>query len=364
MPPRLFASVCLALLLSVSALGQKLPQPKLTPVAPTDAQLALLRQGVALHERQDYDGAIGKYEEVLKENPDNVVALYEIAFAYAAKKDHPKALEYAYRGAQYKSDTLALLYVLIGNTLDHEGQPDKAVDTYKAGIKQMPDESLLYFNLAITYNRLGKADDAKRSVKQALALNPNHATSHLLLASMFQRGNYKTPALLAALRFLVLEPQTERSRAALQIARQILQGGVTPGKNENEIDIFLDPSAKTDEGDFSSLELFYGLAKAASMTKESKEKDKTEAQLLVDQFDSIFAVMSEMELKKVQGKFAGKYYVPYFIELKRRKFVEPFVYHTFRRSGVRGVTEWLQDHDARILEFLVWSKNYQWPRVD
>jgi len=363
---RIVLTLLLTLGLSAASFAQKIGPPKLTPAPLTEAQQSLLREGVALHEQRDYDGAIRKYEEALKENTDNPTALYEIAYAYYAKGDRPKALEYAYRAAQYKSDSLGIIYVLIGNVLDTQGDPEKAVEIYKAGIKLAPEEAQLHFNLAVTYSGLGKLDEAKKSVKQSLSRNPKHPTSHLLLASLFQRGGYQTPALFAALRFLVLEPQSERAEGALQVAQKIMQGSVTPGKNSNEISIFLNMSAKTDEGDFSSIDLMLGLSKAVSMTKENKEenKNKTEAQLLVEQFNSVFAVLSELDPKKVEGKFVGRYYMPYFIELKRRNFVEPFVYHTHRRSGLQGVTEWLKDHDARTLEFLVWSKNYKWPPVN
>jgi tetratricopeptide (TPR) repeat protein len=352
---------CLLLLLAQTAYAQ-LSAPKLVSAPTTESQKATLKEGVALHDKGDFDAAIAKYQEVLKESPDNALALYEMAYAYSAKKDYAKALETAYRAAQYKSDNLGTVYTLIGNIVDIQGDSKKAIEIYKAGIKLAPEEGRLYFNLAITQKNTDKLEDARKSAKRAVVFAPTHASSHLLLGSMFKTGGYKTPALLAFLRFLVLEQGTERAAAARRLAHEIMGGGASAGKNANEINIFMDLSAKKDEGDFGSIDLILGLSKAVSLSEENK--NKSEAEKLISQFDTVLAVLSEMESKKLQSSFTGKYYAPYFIELKRLKYVEPFVYYTHRGSNLPGVEKWLEQNNARVEEFLNWSKNYRWPRVE
>lgn len=355
------ALACLLLLLAQNAFAQ-LSAPKLTPAPSTASQTATLREGVALHEKGDFDAAIAKYQEVLKENPDNVLALYEMAYAYYAKKESAKALETAYSAARYKSEHLGATYTLIGNIIDIQGDSKKALEVYKAGLKLAPEDGRLHFNLAITQRATGKLEDARKSAKRAVVFTPEHRSSHLLLGSLFHNGHYKTPALLALLRFLTLEPGTERAQAALKLAHEVLRGGVSAGKNANEINLSLDLSAKKDEGDFDSINMMLGLSQVVSMTE--KERDKPEAERLIGQVDTFLAVLSEMDSKKLQSNFTGKYYVPYFIELKRRNYVEPFIYYTHQRSTLPGVQEWLQKNGARVDEFLSWSKGYRWPRVE
>ena len=353
-------TLLLVLLSFTAVIAQQIEAPKLTPTPATDSQKRLINEGVALHDRGDYDGAIAKYEEVLRENPTNDLALYELAFSYQMKKDYKKSLELGYKGAQYKSDNLILFYVLIGNNLDELGESKKAVEVYRRGIKLNPDDHMLYYNLAITYSGLNDAEEAKKNLKKSAFLNPNHGSSHLALAQLFQKTRYKTPALFAVMRFLVVEPNSRRSPNAYQMFSELMGAGVSPGKSPTDINIFVDFGGKKDEGDFGSLEMTLGLTKAASMTE--KNKDKSEAQRLVDQISTFLAIVSESDPKGDKSKFTWRYYIPYFIELKKRNYVEPFAYYISQTSNISGVAEWLEANGGQVNQFLSWSKGYQWPK--
>jgi tetratricopeptide (TPR) repeat protein len=343
---------------TAAAARQKLPEPKSTPVPSTDRQTSIIREGVSLHDRGDFDGAIRKYEEVLAENPSNTLALYEMSYAYSAKKDYKKSLEVAYGGAQYKSEELRGFYLLIGNDLDILGNTSEAIEVYKKGIKLFPNESLMHFNLAVAYKSAGKPDDARKSLKSALAVNPQHPGSHLLLASLFYGGGYKTPALLAAARFLTLESDTERAGVAVRILRGALGGGAKQGANPNEISITLDMNEKKDEGDFTSIDVVLGLTAAVSMSDKGKKSD---AERLASQMETVISILSEQNEKKKQATFVHRFYVPYFVEMKQKGHTEAFTYNALRGSGLPGVREWLEANSGRVMQFLIWSKNYQWP---
>lgn len=355
---KILLALLLLTLCCAGATARQLPEPKLAPQPSTAAQTAAIREGVALHDRGDFDGAIRKYEAVLAENPANIIALYELSYAYSVKKDYKKALEVALRGAGYKSEQLAGFYLLAGNNLDLLGEPDRAIEIYKKALKQFPDSGLLHYNLALTYRNKGKPDEAKKSLKTGLAVAPDHASSHLMLAAIFHQGGYKTPTLLAAARFLVLEPASQRSPAAIKLLREVLGGTASEGKNPNEINVFLNSNSKKDEGDFGGVDTALALSAALALTE--KEKGKTETQRLVSQLETVFAILAERNGQK-QSTFVEKYYVPYFIELKRRGHVEAFVYHALQSSGLPGVREWAQSNSGRVMQFLLWSKSYQWP---
>lgn len=353
------ASLVLAACCAVPAAArQKLPEPKLTPAPSTDRQGALIREGISLHDRADFDGAIRKYEEVLAENPSNTLALYEMGYAYSAKKDYRRSLEVAYRGAQYKSEELRHFYLLIGNGLDVLGNTAESIEVYKKGLKLFPGEAMLHFNLAIAYKNAGKPEDARKSAKAALAANPQHPGSHLILAGLFYGGGYKTPAMLAAARFLTLESDTERAAVALRMLRETLTGGAKQGSKPNEISIMLDLSAKTDEGDFTAIDTMLGLSAAVGLSEKEK---KTDAERLVSQMETLISMLAEQGEKKKQSSFAHRFYVPYFVEMRQKGHAEAFTYNALRGGNLPGVREWLEANSGRVMQFLIWSKGYKWP---
>src|SRR5712691_2490029 len=137
----LLASVCLA--------GQEIKSPSRTPAPQTEKHRELLRDAVRLHDQENYKGAITGYLEILKENPDDISALYELGFSYFANREYQKSLDVAYKGAQYKSELLKGFYTLIGNDLDHLGQSEQAIKVYREGIEQFPSDVQLHYNLAI-----------------------------------------------------------------------------------------------------------------------------------------------------------------------------------------------------------------------
>jgi tetratricopeptide (TPR) repeat protein len=351
-----FVSAAALLLLIPAQSAEKLPEPKRETSPPSDAQRILIKEGVALHDAGDYDGAIAKYKQVLAESPDEVVSLHELSFSYFQKKDYANALATARQGAEFKSALLPQLYVLIGNALDEMGKRVEAIDTYEAAIKRFPDTALLHFNLALSLNRSGKPAEARKTVENALTLDPNHPGSHYVLGSLYVDGGYRVPAFLAYSRFLVLEPGSERSKKAILQLRAILAGGVTKGDQPNHINITLSTDSKKDEGDFDAVALFMSLSAAADTTEQGKKS--TPFQALADNYAVVTSVMKS-SIKK-PGGFAARYYVPYFVEMHRKGHYPAFVYTAWRQGELGGSVEWGKANEAKVREFQQWSQAWTW----
>ena len=122
------------LILSTALSAQKIEKPTMTPKAPTAQQQAVIQEGIALHDKKDFDGAIAKYKQVIAENPDSALALYELALSYYAKGDKTNAIETAVKGSKYRADELPLFYGIIANVIDDIGKPDEAVKIYRDAI--------------------------------------------------------------------------------------------------------------------------------------------------------------------------------------------------------------------------------------
>jgi len=349
-------------LASVSA-AQKVPQPAAptkTGVPATPEETAALRAGVALEQQGKFDEAIAQFKPLLEKNPDLAIAMYETALCHQAKKEYDKAMELALQAADYSGESLTLSLALIGTILDQRGQPKDAVEFYGGAAALVPDPATIYYNQAITYlNSLQQPVEGREALKRAARANAKHASTQLVLARVFQGGGYVTPAFFAFSRFLILEPGTARTGPALNAWFQILRGPVSAAPNGG-MQVALDPKAKTDEGDFTKFTLYFAMS---SITKSvDGGNGGTEVEALVAQVDRLFAMIPDDEGVNNPKTFTGTYYAPYFIELKQKNFVAPFVYFLCQRTNLTGVRDWLNANRARMQEFLAWNAAYAWPK--
>lgn len=327
-------------------------------VLPTAAETAALRSGIQLYERGDYDKALEVFQRTFAEYPTSMMAQYEIALTHVARKEYQKAIDAAAKATEFKDPELARVYSLIGSVLDMTGDPKRAVEVYRQGIEFATEAAgTLYFNLAITYAQsLNDIPAAKAAVKQAALLDPTHASSQLLLAKLFLREDLRTPGLFAAGRFLILEPASPRIQEAYSLWYGVIRGNMAPD-GKGGVTVQVNPAQSKDEGDLTQLDLHITLSRITAMA----ETDKTEIQKMAFQVDALLGVIASTPAAKDTSTFMGTYYMPYFLEMRAKKFVEPFVYYISQRTPFPGVKEWLAANTERVDAFLSWSRSYEWP---
>jgi Tfp pilus assembly protein PilF len=347
-------------------------QPTRVPAESTAEQEAVLRAGVELHDKGQYDEAIAKYQTVLGSSPTNVSALFELSFSYLAQREYDKSFETAQKGAEFKSELLPMFYDMMASSLDSNGKPQDAVDMYRKGIALVPDASLLYYNMAVTYREsLNQPDQARAALEKAAAIEPQHPGVQLLLGQVLQGSGYATPAFLALSTFLVLEPGGSQALTGYGLWRAVLKGGVDPIPDMSQSDAAgrmpmrapapaQNASPKTDEGDFTRLDALLASSYRTFLTK--MDSGAPEIQALIAQVDTMFAALPSPAGGAVPQSFINTHYVPFFVALRQRNYVEPFVYWASQRAPVPGVREWLTANQPRVREFLDWASGYSWPK--
>lgn len=338
----------------------------LQPVPSTEKQDSLIEVATALHDEGKYDEAIDLYKKVLQENPANVTALYEITFSYFAKGDHDNSIKYSSEGMKYKSKLLPLFYMNMGSSLDIQGKIDEAIKVYEDGISIQPNHYLLRYNLALTLFKKQEYDKVLGSLHYGLKLNASHPSSNLLLGNTYMTLGKGVPAILAFMRFLVLEPQTGRSSNAVNNLEQILSSYVTR-KDSMNINITVNTDSDAVSGDLNALETGIALAHATqfigndvSKTVKIPEIKKSEIQFRVEEFQSLFNIMSELSEKKKHSGFVWEYYAPYFIDLQKQGHTEAFIYYIYNCSGQEEVKNWMAQNKNKVRDFMTWNKSYRW----
>ena len=216
---QLIVLCCIVLLLWDNAFAQ-------TP----DAK-SLTRDGVELANQKNYAAAIEKYKAALAIDPDYAPGNYQMAFSLNAMGkglDGIPYLEKVFKSTTASANLVNGSYDLAGSIYDANHQPQKAIESYKAGIAANPTYQPLQYNLALAYFRNKQYADAESTAIQAIKLDPKHASSMRLYALVSFHQNKRAQALLGFCSFIIMEPNTARSVEAYGNIQHILKGGALP----------------------------------------------------------------------------------------------------------------------------------------
>ena len=240
---------------------------------------------------------------------------------------------------QTNSTIKPAVYDLLGNIYDKTQQPEKAIESYKEGIKLDPNYQTLHFNLGIAYFRTKKYADAENSAIEAIKLDPKHANSQRLYGLVTFHQNKRVNALLAFCSFLLLDPQNQRAEEAYTNMQSILSGGV----------LKTEAAAK----DAATLELNSGLA---TIIAAGKTKNLQGLALLEYQLKNIFIMAGQLSAKKTNKTFFDNYYADFFYKLAQSPQFLPFA-KIVSLSGEKGAyAKWQQDNPQQVVALDNWVK--------
>ena len=314
----------------------------------------LVEEGVPYHDKGDYEGAINKYDKALELDKDNLYALAEKSFSLLSLKKYDETIENCKKAIEKHSNESLLksVYVTYGNALDELKKTDKALEVYDDGLKMFPDYYQLYFNKGITYSSIKKDDEAIKCFQKAVILNPKHSSSYNAIARLEENKGNRVIAILSYCRFLIIEPQTSRSKENLIRLKDLLTQGVTKtgeksiNVNINSKDLDGD-TKKVKENNFNSTNLILSLSSA--LDYDDKNKDKTEIENFIRKFEVICSSLSET--KKDNFGFYWDYLSPYFVELNNKKLLEPFAYIVFASSTEDYIKNWIKNDKTELDKF-------------
>ena len=144
-----------------------------------DGRLAAAQLSLAMlyEQEKEYDKSIERYRKFLDLNPDNALALNNLAYALAVRKNSPKEAlplaEKAYtlaQGSASVADTLGWIHHLTGNN-------EKANELLGKAALAAPKNAEIHLHLAIVSADLGQNLQALASLNRALELDPSLASN-------------------------------------------------------------------------------------------------------------------------------------------------------------------------------------------
>lgn len=330
-----------------------------------EAAEKLVDEGIAYHDKGDYEGAVNKYNKALDLDKENLLALTEKAYSLLLWQKYDESIACCRKAIEKHpgEKALAVTYVTYGNATDALKKTDESIKIYNEGISQFPDAYQLYYNKGITLSSVKKYDEAILSFQNSVSLKPSHGSSHNVIARILNMQDKRIPSLLAYCRFFVIEPQSNRSKENLKSIQDLMIANVEKtGKKSVTISVsssmLNDTTAdgKNKENNFNATDMVLTMASALDFDK--KNKNKSEVEKFMRKFETVCSSLKETS--KDNSGFYWSYYVPYFTELADRNFIETFSYIVFASSEDEDVSKWLKNHKAEIDKFYEWSKAYTW----
>lgn len=128
---------------------------------PKDARFLFHLGDLALFER-NYAAAEARYRETLEANPNNAIALNNVAWTMA-RQGKPGALEFAEKANQLAPNQPVFMDTL-GFVLSEAGQHDRAIEVQKKAIAAQPNAHAFKLTLANIYIKAGRKADAEKEL--------------------------------------------------------------------------------------------------------------------------------------------------------------------------------------------------------
>lgn len=328
----------------------------------------LIKQGIDLHDNNQYVKAIQKYAEALEINPNSEEAIYEMAFSYLELKQYEYAIKLAKMLYNSQNKELAIGAVCIqSEALVYLDKTDMAIDVLKQGILKIGDDYQLHFNLALNYYKKNDIDNTLLHVSKAIDLNKTNSGAFLLNAYALNDKGLWVQSILSFQMFLLLEPDSNRSKNAFQEmlqTMQIIEVGQTPVersfyqlqmmKNQSQVSTTTKSTpALTMEQDLDRNQVFQEIKKALDKLKASNNK--------ASEFDQFIAVNKALftNLKKQHNKTKNDntfwtFYVPFFTEIADSKYFETYCRYISVSYFPESIDWWNINKEEKGKKFLNW----------
>ena len=180
------------------------------PVMASEAD-KYIKSGIQFHDKGKYEEASRQYKKALEIEPENSMALYELAFTYMRAKKNKECIEVAQKGLKLKSKLQKKFNITLGSCYSQNGNINEALKSFENGIKVDSKDPYLHLNIAVTLINIGKKQRAVLHLKEAIKFANGYASPYYFLAEIFRNSNYKIPAMFLYMKFVSLEPNSQRS---------------------------------------------------------------------------------------------------------------------------------------------------------
>lgn len=173
--------------------------------------LELGQKAIKIMNQGKLDESIDLLEQAQKLDPERMDYPYEIAYANYRKENYPKAIEILNTITEHKEVT-DFVYQLLGNAYDFSGKPELALETYQKGMLKFPNSGKFHLESGSIKYHNKQYNEAIAFWEDGIKANPNYSSNYYRLSKVFSLSEERIWTLLYGEYFIVLEPNTERTK--------------------------------------------------------------------------------------------------------------------------------------------------------
>ncbi len=154
--------------------------------SPEDLATINYNLGFTYRQMGNNDDALRCFENVIAENPKDVLSYNHLGAIHALQGDQQKAIEAYQRGLQFDPNH-PILHFNIARSYAEIGNTKKALSHYESALRTKPgwlDAIEEYANLLLKDNKVKEAED---TVQKALKLNPDDVKMHTSMGNVYNR---------------------------------------------------------------------------------------------------------------------------------------------------------------------------------
>jgi len=304
---------------------------------------ALVREGVSLFDKGEYQKALKRYERALELRPRSSTILYEMALTRYSMKEYEPCIILADTIIAIKDNNLPMAYSIKASALLALGRMEESDEVLMDGLEATGGDAQLFYNLGVNFMKQERIRDAETCFLNTIRIKPTHASAYLMIAGINRSGN-PVKALLSAYHFLLLEPNSARSGSCLDMVWEILEGKAKKDTLTGNSTIYMDEHTGKDSI-YTSVALAINIGAAAR--DQSQEQDdfsyfKHQTQMAVE-------LLGGMNKYDGDDLWAG-YLIPLFADIYASNYGDVFTSY-IARSRWPAAAQWLESHGKELEAF-------------
>lgn len=303
----------------------------------------LIKEGVLLHDKGKYKEAISCYEQALQINPTSMSAVYEMSLSYLMLKDYNKAINNSTKVISANFQPLLVdAYIVKGTALANQDKMSEAINLLKEALAKCGDEYLLHFNLGLCYFNNKNNEMAVQHLRKAIEIDATRASAFLLYAYALNDLGMWVQSFYSFHFFLLLEPNTERSKDAFGEMFDIINAKL-------EAD-----SPKLSQEDSIDQKIIYDLLQSK---KTGATDDISQYTFFVEASKQIFFTLGQMQNDSLSG-LLWYFFVPTYEELLGSGHFDTYCRYVSVAYFPESLT-WWENNKTEVDNFIEWFEQGQ-----